>query len=298
MPYGLVIARVAPRVTVPAVTFAESEELVLAVTATVFTTTVIEVSPSGTVTVAGREALIDELARVSSAPPAGAGPVRVIVISVEFPPTTVAGFRATVETFNGIAVKVAVRLSIAVKARTTAEAFAVTYGDVNVNAAVVSPAGTVMEAGTAIRLLRDRSPTTVPPAGAGAERVTMPLTTAPPLVVAGEKRKPVRRPGVTRTVVRRSVPPYDARTAANVSVVTDPAVAVKVADVVPSAMSTLAGTDTAESVEDNATVMPPAGAAVPRVTVPVAVRPERSTVGVTTNVLRVTRRMLSAAMAT
>src|SRR5882672_3473719 len=75
---------------------AEIVALIVFFTILVVTTTVAEVAPSGIVTLTGMRALKGLLlCRLTTKPPAGAGPVNVIVALELTPPFTVAGFRST-----------------------------------------------------------------------------------------------------------------------------------------------------------------------------------------------------------
>ena len=66
-----------------------------------------------------------------------------------------------------------------------ADAFAATAVVVTVNVAVVEPAATVTFAGTDAAALLDVSVTTKPPAGAAADRVTVPVLETPPATDVG-----------------------------------------------------------------------------------------------------------------
>lgn len=85
-------------------------EVVLVTTAVVVTVNVVEVAPAGTVTVAGTVALVEELVRLTDAPPGPAAPERVAVPVELEPPVTVAGFRLTLLSVAGVMVSVAVLL--------------------------------------------------------------------------------------------------------------------------------------------------------------------------------------------
>lgn len=65
------------------------------------------VAPAGTVTPAGTVAAALLLDRVTTAPPAGAGPFRIAVPVEEFPPVRLDGLKDTDESTGGIMVRVA-----------------------------------------------------------------------------------------------------------------------------------------------------------------------------------------------
>jgi hypothetical protein len=78
------------------------------VTALVVMVKVAEVAPAATVTLAGTDAIeVLLLDKLTAAPPAGAGPLRVTVPVEEAPPVTLAGFTAMDEIEFAVAVKVA-----------------------------------------------------------------------------------------------------------------------------------------------------------------------------------------------
>ena len=75
------------------------------------------------------------------------------------------------------------------------------------------------------------------------------------------------------------LPPEDAEIVAVIAAVTELVVTVKVAVLAPAAIITLLGTFALDVLEVRVTVVPPAGAAVGLVTVPVALVPPTTVVG-------------------
>ena len=67
------------------------------------------------------------------------------------------------------------------------DVFAATAVVVTLNVAVVAPAATVTLAGTVADALLDASVTTKPPAGAAADKVTVPVLDTPPATDVGFK---------------------------------------------------------------------------------------------------------------
>jgi len=142
-------------------------------------------APAATVTEAGTVAAELLLVSVTSAPPAGAGPLSLTVFEiVDVPPRTDAGTSVTAEGLGGCKVKVAVTVNplyvdeiVTGVLAATAKVVMVKAGETDAPAAMVTEAGTV-----ALGLLLD-SVTTAPPAGAGPlsktvfELVDMPPTT-------------------------------------------------------------------------------------------------------------------------
>jgi hypothetical protein len=155
-------------------------------TADVVIVKVAVVAPVATVTLAGKcaaEVLL--LVRVTTAPPDGAGPVKLTVPVEDVPPTTETGFKPT-ELRTGV---VTVKPTVCVEPR-VAEivrgALATTGLVVTVNVAVVAPALTLTEAATwAAAVLLLKRATTAPLAGAGALSVTVPVDEAPPITEEG-----------------------------------------------------------------------------------------------------------------
>lgn len=140
--------------------------------------------------------------------------------------------------------------------------------------AVVLPAGTVTLPGTvAEELLLDKA-TAIPPVGAAAFNVTVPVEEVPPATDAGFSETELRpAPAVTISAAVLLAPLYVAVIVAFVAEVTAAVVTVKFAVVLPAGTVKLAGTVAEELLLDRATAIPPVGAAALRVTVPVAELP-------------------------
>ena len=152
------------------------------------------------------------------------------------------------------------------------------------NVLLVVPALTVTLAGTvAAAELSDRL-TTAPPGGAAALRVTVPVDDDPPATVVGfsvSAESVTDDACVTPSAANSVVPPRVATSCA-VVLPTANVVAVNDALVAPAGTVTVAGTLTAPGSELlRLTAMPPVGAALPRVTVPVADVPPGTLVGLT-----------------
>jgi hypothetical protein len=135
-------------------------------------------APAGTVTLAGRVAApVLLLDNVTSAPPAGAGLLRVAVPWAGLPPVTVVGFNVSEDkpTLFGRTVIVArCEITPAVAVIVAIELDA-TGTLLTVKAALVAPAGTVTLTGTAATLVSLLASVTAnPPAGAAPLNVTVP----------------------------------------------------------------------------------------------------------------------------
>jgi hypothetical protein len=150
--------------------------------------------PAPTITVAGTWAARPVLPRFTTSPPTRAADVSVTVPSRELPPTIDPTERTSdptqgAGTAAGLTVSVADALLDAdavIVAVVEAETVDVETG----NNAELCPAATVMEDGTpAAELLLDRL-TCIPPAGAGAAIVTVPVAPWPPVTEEGEIERP------------------------------------------------------------------------------------------------------------
>ena len=150
-----------------------------AVTVRVVIVKVADVAPAATVTLAGTVPMVvDDDARVTTAPPVGAALVNVTIPVTGTPPVTAVTTVVRVDktAAGGVTVMVAVPLEPFVVAEMVALVLAFTVPAVTVNVAVRVPAATVTETGTlATAALLDERVTTFPPTGALVDRVTVPV---------------------------------------------------------------------------------------------------------------------------
>ena len=122
-------------------------------------------------------------------------------------------------------------------------------------------------------------PTSFPPEGAGVPNVMVPVVTFPPSMELGLR---VRVVGGTTFMVSAADDvslPRVAEIFAVAEVETTLVVTVKVAVVEPAAKVALAGTVAEAESEDSVTTVPPVGAALPSVIVPVELEPPFTVVG-------------------
>ena len=165
--------------------------LATAVTLTVVMANVADVAPAGTVTETGTLAETLELVSVTTTPPAGAAPLRVTVPVTPAPPTTDAGLTVTdvseTDAAAGFTVSAAVWETTPLVAVIVTAVTAVTVVVVTLNVAVVAPAATVTDTGIVAAALLDASVTTMPPAGAADNKVTVPVLAVPPVTDVGFK---------------------------------------------------------------------------------------------------------------
>jgi hypothetical protein len=147
---------------------------------------VVLVDPAAMVTLAGTFAAdVLLLCKVTTAPPAGAAPLKVTVPVELFPPTTEVGFLAIDESVAALTVRAVVRAMPYVPVIVT-DVLAVTGVVVMVNVALVDPAAIVTLAGTcAAAVLLLCKVTSAPPAGAAPFKVTVPVEFAPPTTDVG-----------------------------------------------------------------------------------------------------------------
>lgn len=159
-----------------------------------------------------------------------------------------------------------------------------------VNVAEIAPAAMVTLDGTfAAALLELESDTTIPPAPAAEETVTVPVPFCPLAMLLG-LTETLRRLAGGAVIVRPHDllnPEYDAASVTAVEALTVPAVMGKVAEVAPAGTVTLAGTEAAAAFElESRTMAPPAGAAAVRLTVPVPFCPLPIVLGLAAILLR------------
>lgn len=159
---------------------------------------------------------------------------------------------------------------------------------VTVKVALVFPAGTVTLAGTVateVRLLDNE--TTAPPAGAGPDKVTVPVEGVLPFTVVGFSESALRTGALTVRVAECEVPAV-AMIASEVLLATGFVVTVNVAVVAFAATVTLPGTcATAGLALERMTTVPPDGAGPLSVTVPVDELPPVRDAGLRETVLSV-----------
>lgn len=257
--------------------------LATAVTLTVVIANVADVAPAGTVTLAGTAAETLELVSVTTTPPAGAAPLRITVPVTPAPPTTDAGFTVTdlseTDAAAGFTVSAAVFETPPLVAVIVTAVTAVTVDVVTVNVAVVAPAATVTEAGTVAATLLDASVTTMPPAGAADNKVTVPVLDVPPVTDVGFKATVLSTGAVIPRDADWLIAPFVAVIVLAVFAATAVVVTVKVAVVEPAATVTLDGTVAVALLDASVTTKPPAGAAADSVTVPVLEAPPATDVG-------------------
>ena len=158
---------------------------VVAATAEVVTLNVALFDPAATVTVAGTFALETLVVKLITAPPDGAGPLRVAVPVDGEPPTTDVG--ASVIDVSVAAVILSEALadeapSVAVR---VADVVVTTAAVVTVNVAVVAPAETVTVEGTPALVVLDVIATAMPPVGAALPSVNVPVEDVPPMTDVG-----------------------------------------------------------------------------------------------------------------
>ena len=141
--------------------------------------------------------------------------------------------------------------------------------------ALVFPTGTVTDSGSFNpELGLFDSVTITPPAMAGADSKTVPCEGIEPVTEAGDKVRLTNESGAT--IVSEAVfvmPPELAEMVAELLVVTDPAVTLKVTEVAPPGTETSNGTEAKGEELCSETTSPPDGAAFKSLTVAVVVPP-------------------------
>ena len=125
----------------------------------------------------------------------------------------------------------------------------------------------------------DASITTMPPAGAADNKVTVPVLDVPPVTDVGFKATVLSTGAVIPSDADWLIAPFVAVIVLAVFAATAVVVTEKVAVVAPAATVTLAGTVAAALLDASVTTKPPAGAAADNVTVPVLDAPPATDVG-------------------
>ena len=177
-------------------------------TVRVVTVKVAVVFPAATVTLAGTVATVVELLeRLTTAPPVGAGPLRVTVPVDGFPPFTLVGFSVNELTVGVVTVSVAVVVAVPYLEVIVTEVLDARAEVVIVKLAEVAPAATVTLAGVCAAdvLLLDRV-TIAPPVGAAPVRVTVPVDEVFPTTEVGFKVSVDRVAAVTVRVAVLATP--------------------------------------------------------------------------------------------
>ena len=271
---------------------------VLADTGVVAIVNVAVVAPAATVTLAGTVAAdVLLLVKVTTAPLAGAAPVRVTVPVEDVPPTTLEGLSETEVGTGARTVKVAVLVVPLRTAEIVTDVLAVTGVVVMANVAVVAPPATVTLTGTvAADVLLLVKVTTAPPAGAAPVRITVPVEDAPPYGLVGLSETEEGTAGRTVNVAVFVAPFRTPEIVTDVLADTGVVVMEKVAVVAPAATVTLAGTVAADVLLLlKVTTVPPVGAAPLSVTVPVEDAPPYGLVGLSETVESATAFTVSVA---
>ena len=252
----------------------------LAATDVVVTVKVADELPAGIVTEAGTFAADWFELSETTKPPVGAGPVKTTVPDALVPPVTEFGEMPTpaiadARIFNPPVAVFPFKVPVIV-----GEVNEATPDVVMLKVAELRPAGTVTVAGTCAAALLELKATEVPPAGETALKVTVPVALVPPIIVPGDtETEDSETPPATinpeLTVLLFSV-------ADSVNVVWSPTlevVIVNVAEVLPAAIVTDAGTWATLLLEASVTTAPPLGAAADSVTVPVLLAPLATELG-------------------
>ncbi len=272
---GYVTVRVAEAVAEPsvAVTVAEPEAPLA-----VFTVNVAEVPPAGMATEPGTLATAPQL-RLTTTPPAGAGPVNLTVAVELFPAATDLGFSVNESKPGGVMVRFAIfetPFSVAIRVAVTCAETALVL---MANDAEDLPPGMVTEDGTIASEVELESLKAIPPAGAEPLRVTNPVAGTAPATAPGLTPSETSTGGFTVSVALAMPAPPVAVIVTTFCEATPDVFAVKLPLFSPSGIMTEPGTETAPLLLDSRTLTPPFGARPFRVTVPADGVPPSTTSG-------------------
>lgn len=221
-------------------------------------------------------------ARFTLKPELGAGTLSVTVPVELPPPATAVGVSArAVGKGGGVMVSEPLAELPPAEAVIFAVPVVATAFVVTVNTPEDWPAGIATVLGTVTLVLSDFSVHLRPPVGALAVRVTVPVDVFPPTTLDGEKET-LESPGDwIDNVAVALLPPAVAVRRTDVFADTELVAMVTVAEVLPLGTTTLAGRLALLLLLFRGTVNPPAGALLPKVTVPVAFAPPRTLEGET-----------------
>lgn len=242
------------------------------------------VAPLATLTVAGTtSAAVFELFSETDTPEE---PAEELITTVPLavacdPPTSEVGVVEILTTWMGSRVTVPVTLCVPSFPSTTAFVATVTDFVPTANVAEELPAGMVTNGRSEMLELLEEIVTFTPPDGASPDRFTVPVVPTPPITVAGLKVMLMRVAGVNVSDAVLETPLRVAVIVAVAELETPVVATLKVAEVAPAATVTFAGVVAGAPEALRVTVIPPAGAAVPSVTVPTATFPPTTEVGLT-----------------
>jgi hypothetical protein len=194
--------------------------LVVALTEEVVTVNVAEDAPPGTVTEAGAlaSALLD--VRLTVIPICGAAPLMVTKPVEDWPPYTEAGERDRPVNPAGFTVNTAERVPLPRVAPIVTLNGAATVTVPILNVAEVPPAGIDTVAGTVATEELEERAMTIPPEGAGALSVAVPVETAPPITTDGVRMRLTMVGGLTVNTAVAAADPTEAFMVAFVEVTT------------------------------------------------------------------------------
>lgn len=169
---------------------------------------------------------------------------------------------------------------------------------VTVKVAEVAPAGIVTETGTVAPLMLEVKVTVMPPAGAGAFRVAVPVEEVPPTTLAGESVMLESASGVSTRVLVTELPLNVAVMLTSVVTLTALVTIEKFTCVLFAGTVIDAGTTAAELLDTRVTTEPPAGAATGIITAfEVVVEPPPVVLGFKLSVINVGVLTVSTALA-